>query len=618
MIDYKNRQIELLSPAANLEVGKAAISCGADAIYIGGPKFGARYRALNSLEDIDVLVNYAHIYGAKVYTTLNTLLEDSELDEAVDLINSYYNMGVDAVIIQDMGLLECDLPPIALHASTQCHISTREKAEFLKSVGFNRVVVARELSLLELSDISSIPDLEVEAFVHGALCVSYSGQCYMSCAISRRSGNRGDCIQACRLPYSLENASDKLLCVDKHLLSIKDYNASERIEEMLKAGVKSFKIEGRLKDKAYVKNVTAAYRQILDRVQHKESNIELNFTPDLNRTFNRFYTDYFLDGERKKVGSIDSPKAFGERVGEVKAVFNKIGACQLQVSTNVVLNAGDGLCYLDERDDLQGFRINRAEGENVFLHKDVDIHKGDILYRNQDVEFDKLLSVDECYRRIDIFARFYELDNAYILELKDKDNLLVSYRFEGLEIAKDAEKAVDNIRKQVSKLKDTPYLLKEIDIDCKKLPFIPISVLNNVRRELIESLNKKREEKNIPEEVYREDALKIYTEDSKPKTEATYKENILNKKAEEFYKKHGVIQTEEAIEALVFDGQHIKPDTELMVCKHCIRFELNQCFKYDTLDEDFKQDLYLVNRDKRFLLKFDCENCRMHILTTNY
>ncbi|MEJ2208280.1 MAG: U32 family peptidase, partial [Anaerolineae bacterium] len=386
--------IELLAPAQNLDVGLAAIDSGADAVYIGAPQFGARARAGNSLDDIAALVRYAHTYWARVYVTVNTLLYDDELPQAVALLHRLYDIGVDAAIIQDVGLLEGDLPPLPLIASTQMHNHTPERIAFLEAIGFRRAILARELSLAQIRAIRARTSLELEAFVHGALCVSYSGQCYMSYAVGGRSGNRGECAQPCRRHYRLVDAEGRTVVEDRHLLSLRDLNLGARLGELLDAGVTSFKIEGRLKDRAYVVNVVSWYRQQLDRllaerglVRSSSGHSHVDFEPDVTKTFNRGYTTYFVHGRRESPGGIDSPKMVGERVGTVHAVEGD----QVTLSTDLALHSGDGLTWFDPGRELTGTLVNAVERRGnrvqVTLEDTRGLRPGVDIYRNRDQAF---------------------------------------------------------------------------------------------------------------------------------------------------------------------------------------------------------------------------------------
>ena len=423
----KQRKIELLAPAKNLECGIEAISHGADAVYIGAPKFGARAAAVNSLDDIAALVEHAHLYNARIYVTVNTILKEEELKETEEMIGELYRIGVDALIVQDMAITQLNLPPIPLHASTQMDNRTADKVKFLADTGFHQVVLARELSLREISKIhEACPDTALEVFVHGALCVSYSGQCYVSQACFGRSANRGECAQFCRLPFSLVDADGKTIVKDKHLLSLKDLNQSEELEALLDAGVTSLKIEGRLKDVSYVKNVTAAYRQKLDTIfsRRKEyvrassGSCRFEFKPQLDKSFSRGFTHYFLKGRSKDIFSFDTPKSLGEEMGTMKEVRGNY----LTVAGLKSFNNGDGVCYIDEQGRLQGFRINRVDGNKLYPQEMPRIKPRTVLYRNFDQEFERVLARKSSERKIAVSILLAENNFGFSLTLTDEDD----------------------------------------------------------------------------------------------------------------------------------------------------------------------------------------------------
>ncbi|MFZ4726275.1 MAG: peptidase U32 family protein, partial [Paludibacter sp.] len=505
--------IELLSPSKNLECGIAAVDHGADAVYIGASQFGARAAASNSIEDITELVKYAHQFRVKVLVALNTVLTDDQLPEAEKLIWEIYNAGADALIIQDMGILKLNLPPIALHASTQTDNRTEEKVRFLQDVGFSRVVLARELSLKQISEISSQTDVELEAFVHGALCVSYSGQCYMSEANCGRSANRGQCAQYCRLPYTLFDADDNTLVKNKHLLSLKDLDLSNSLEEMMNAGVTSFKIEGRLKDVDYVKNITAFYRKKLDLIlegntkYHRASAGQTTFffEPNPEKSFRRGNTDYFLHGRQSDIVQLNTPKSLGEPIGKV----TYIGRNFFEVQNGTLLNNGDGLCFINKHGDLTGFRVNRAEhltptlskGEGVkgkirvqiFPAEMPKITDGVMLYRNQDQAFEKILKGKTSERKIGIEILFKEIQNGFSIQITDEDENLSVFEVEcDKQPAQKPEAVNENIKNQLSKFGNTIYEARNIDIQIDKPWFFPASQLSEWRRVAIEKLSEMR------------------------------------------------------------------------------------------------------------------------------
>ena len=488
----KQRKIELLAPAKNLECGIAAIDHGADAVYIGAPKFGARAAAVNSLEDIAALVEYAHLYNARIYVTVNTILKDEELQETEKMIWALFRAGVDALIVQDMGITGLNLPPIPLHASTQMDNRTVEKVRFLADAGFRQVVLARELSLREISKIhEACPDVPLEIFVHGALCVSYSGQCYVSQACFGRSANRGECAQFCRLPFSLVDAEGRGIVKDKHLLSLKDLNQSDELEALLDAGASSFKIEGRLKDVSYVKNVTAAYRRKLDAIfaRRKEyarassGSCRYAFNPQLDKSFSRGFTHYYLHGRTKDVFSFDTPKSLGEEMGTMKEARGNY----LTVAGLKSFNNGDGVCYIDEQGRLQGFRINRVEGNKLYPQEMPRIKPRTVLYRNFDQEFEKILVRKSSERRIAVSVRLTDTPFGFALTLTDEDDNSVT-----LSLAREKEPArtpqEENLKTQLAKFGNTPFEAVRIDIDFAGNWFLPASVLADFRRQAVEKL----------------------------------------------------------------------------------------------------------------------------------
>lgn len=600
------KNIELLSPAKNLECGMAAINCGADAVYIGATHFGARAAAGNSLSDIEQLTRYARRFHAKVFVTLNTILTDSELEEARRLICQLYEIGCDALIVQDMGLLRIDLPPIALHASTQTDNRTPEKVEFLQKVGFQRVVLARELSLTQIAAIHQRTDVELEAFVHGALCVSYSGQCYMSQAACGRSANRGRCAQYCRLPYSLVDADGNILLKDKHLLSLKDMDRSHFLNKMIEAGITSFKIEGRLKEADYVKNITAYYRQRLDAVLEGRSDATrasfgkstYTFEPNPEKTFHRGKTDYFLQGKRTLINQPDTPKSIGEYIGEVK----KIGARFVELDRAAELHNGDGLCFTTPSGEFTGMRINKVEGEKIFFSEIPHAMTiGSKIHRNADVHFQKLLEGKGNERRLGLKIRFSETSDGIMLAAEDEcgDHTVLSFDTEKV-VATKAEQALNVMRTQFSKLGDTIFVLDDFAYEASQAYFFPASRLAEWRRQLIENLLCIKE-KNVPKGILRKEQSCTY-----PDEKLTYLGNVMNSKARQFYSEHGVREIVPAFEAAPV------PAATVMQCKYCLRYELGHCKKKD--GGDLHEPLFLVAQNKRFRLVFDCERCEMKIV----
>lgn len=603
----KQRKIELLAPAKNLECGMAAIDHGADAVYIGAPKFGARAAAVNSLEDIAALVEYAHLYNVRIYVTVNTILKDEELKETEEMIRALYRVGVDALIVQDMGIAGLELPPIPLHASTQMDNRTAEKVRFLADAGFRQVVLARELSLREIGKIhEACPDVPLEIFVHGALCVSYSGQCYVSQACFGRSANRGECAQFCRLPFSLVDSNDRVIAKDKHLLSLKDLNQSEELEALLDAGASSFKIEGRLKDVSYVKNVTAAYRQKLDvilarrkeYVRASSGSCRYAFKPQLDKSFSRGFTHYFLHGRTRDVFSFDTPKSLGEEMGTMKEARGNY----LTVAGLKSFNNGDGVCYIDEQGKLQGFRINRVEGNKLYPQEMPRIKPRTVLYRNFDQEFEKILARRSSERKMAVAIRLADTAFGFALTLTDEDDNRVTL---SLPRAKEPARTPqeENLKTQLAKLGNTPFEAERVDIDFTENWFLPASVLADFRRQAIEKLIAARRIN-----YRRELAVLRPTTHAFPQTTLTYLGNVMNARAASFYAGHGVASIAPAFEQTPVEK------AVLMFCKHCLRYSMGWCPVHQRERSPYREPYYLVSTDgKRFRLEFDCRNCQMKV-----
>ena len=622
MDQYQNKnQLELLSPAKNIEIAMQAILHGADAVYIGGPSFGARHNAGNSVSDIAKLVEFAHRYYAKVFVTLNTILHDNELESARQLIWQFYHAGVDALIVQDMGILNLDIPPIDLHASTQMDIRTPEKAKFLSDVGFSQIVLARELNLNEITTIFKQIDAKIEFFIHGALCVAFSGQCYISHAQTGRSANRGDCSQACRLPFTLKDDQGRVVAYEKHLLSMKDNYQSDNLESLIQAGVRSFKIEGRYKDLTYVKNITAHYRQKLDNILSNSSNLtaassgktEYFFTPDPTRTFNRGNTDYFVTGRKPDIGAFESPKFIGLQIGEI----TNVTAQYIDIKSEKMLTNGDGLNVLIKR-EVFGFRADKVDklGANQYRVYPNEIPKSlntiklpFIVNRNLDHLWQQNLLKDSSDRRIGVSFVLSNIDNGIQLKAKSEEGICVELDLIGqFDLANQTDKALKNIQDNLSKLGQTIYYLSELIIDLSIIYFIPSSQLNQFRRDIIEKLtsarlasyqtNKRKPETN-PKPIY-------------PDNQLTYLANVYNHKAREFYKQHGVQLIESAYEA-----HEIKDDVPLMITKHCLRFAFNLCPKQAKGIQGVKTKVtpmkLIQNNNEELILKFNCKACEMQV-----
>ena len=618
----KQRKIELLAPAKNLECGIEAVNHGADAVYIGAPKFGARAAAVNSLEDIAALVAYAHLYNVRIYVTVNTILKEEELAETEKMIWELYRIGVDALIVQDMGITRLNLPPIPLHGSTQMDNRTPEKVRFLADAGFRQVVLARELSLQEIRRIhEACPETPLEVFVHGALCVSYSGQCYVSQACFGRSANRGECAQFCRLPFSLVDADGKTIVRDKHLLSLKDLNQSEVLEDLLDAGASSLKIEGRLKDVSYVKNVTAAYRSKLDAIfaRRKEyvrassGTCRFDFTPQLDKSFSRGFTHYFLQGRDREISSFDTPKSLGEEMGTMKEQRGNY----LTVAGVKPFHNGDGVCFLDEQGRLQGFRINRVDGNKLYPAGDVPrIKPRTRLFRNFDQEFERILARKSAERKIGVGWELADTPSGFALTAADEDGNRITLSFPyPKELACTPQP--ENLRTQLGKLGNTPFEVMPlggtdspsattapaIAINLSQNWFIPASVIADWRRQAIDKLTAARRI------TYRRE-LHVWkpTRHRFPATSLTYLGNVMNTAARSFYQAHGVASVEPAYE------KQAVPEAVLMFCKHCLRYSMGWCPTHQKGHSPYREPYYLVGTDgKRFRLTFDCKNCQMKV-----
>lgn len=600
------RALELLSPAKNLECGIAAIDHGADAVYIGAPRFGARAAVGNSVEDIRKLCDYAHLFGAKIYVTVNTIIYDDELDDTRQLLSELKKAGVDAILVQDMAIPGMN-SGITLHASTQTDNRTSEKVRWLRDIGFSRVVLARELSANEIAAIhSEVPDIELEVFVHGALCVSYSGICYASQYCFGRSANRGECAQFCRMKFSLQDADGREIEHERYLLSLKDMNQSDSLEQLVMAGATSFKIEGRLKDISYVKNVTAAYSQRLNEIirnhpdkycRSSKGVCSYSFTPDLRKTFNRGYTHYFLNGRQPDIASFDTPKAMGEYVGVVKELrhdsFNVAGVASFA--------NGDGLCFINQQGVLEGFRANRVVGNRIYPYRmPQGLHAGVRLYRNSDQEFDRLLSRQSAERRIPISVSLRAVAEGFALSAQ---GVSVSFPCEHQEAKKSP---IENIRRQLSKLGDTIYTCTDVDLPSDFNYFIPNSILSDMRRALVAELEKNSRitEGQAPCEVSAKKSIAEYSDD--------YLLNISNHLSQRFYgaEEKSAFELKTSSELKNLNGP-------IMQCRHCIRYSLGYCVKNGGKRPEWHEPLSLILGDgRRFRLEFDCQHCQMNIYAT--
>lgn len=576
------KKVELLAPAKDKKTAIAAINSGCDAIYIGASNFGARKKVPNSLEDIKEIVDYAHKFYVKVHVTVNTVLTYDELFQAKELIQKLYDIGVDAVIVQDMGIfklaLDGELPPIVLHASTQCDNRTLEKVKFFDNMGISRVILARELSLEQIKEICQNSNTEIETFIHGALCVSYSGQCYFSHYIGGRSANRGECAQACRKKYTLVDENGKIIAKDKYLLSMKDFNASRHLKDLTDAGVKSFKIEGRLKDENYVKNVVAYYRQEIDKFARKTSSGKVfsDFEPDVRKSFNRGFTDYFLDG-RKKCFNFESPKSLGEKLGKI----TKVGKDCFELNAEV--SKQDGLYF-----NGQGCLVNNIEGRRIYPNKMDGIAVGIDVYRNFDSRFEKQLENSKIKRRIGVK---FVCKNG-VLNAQDEDGNFVVFVLPQGEMPKNSEKMRENFINQLKKTGESDFYTENTEI-IGELPFMPVSKINEVRRKILSDLMNERL-KN-----YKRDLQKPLKYAEFPQKELDYRANIHNSEAKCFYENSGCKVCEMSAESGAFPK-------ELMRAKHCLKFAFNMCKS--------PEKLFLIDeKGKKYPLKFDCANCEMVI-----
>ena len=605
--------LELLAPAKNADFGIEAIKHGADAVYIGGPAFGARYGAGNDVAEIARLCEFAHRYRAKVFVAQNTILHDAELEAGRQLAWDLYNAGADALIIQDMGLLEMDLPPIQLHASTQTDIRNAEKARFLEDTGFSQIVLARECSLKEVVNIASQTTVALEYFVHGALCVAYSGQCYISHAHTGRSANRGECSQACRLPYTLVDDKGKTVTENQHLLSMKDNNQSDNLLPLIEAGVSSFKIEGRLKDLSYVKNITAHYRTLLDQIiaahpqytRASSGRSTFTFTPQPEKTFNRGYTDYFADGRQDDIGAFDSPAFVGELIGEVA----DIGDGWIVVHTDQTFHNGDGVCFHDAHGEVRGMRINRAEGKKLYPAEiPEDLTVGASLFRNRDQAFERALEKDSAERRVVVKPLFAETAAGFALTLTDEDGVTVTVDHENepnseKSLAQNPEAALARLKENLGKFGNTMFVAEPAELKLAQPWFLPVSLINALRREAAEALVAARVASHPRPSRAKPAASPV----PYPQEELTYLGNVFNAKARQFYEKHGVRLIEDAYEAGNEKGM-----VSLMITRHCLRYSFNLCPKEV---KHLKPDpMTLINGNEKLILKFDCKACEMHVV----
>ncbi|MDR0753788.1 MAG: U32 family peptidase [Prevotellaceae bacterium] len=595
------RKLELLAPAKNLELGKMAIDHGADAVYIGASRFGARESASNSIENIEKLVKYAHRYYAKVYVTENTVFYESELEQAQQLAVDVCNAGCDALIIQDMSLLEMDLPPIPLFASTQANSQTPEQVKFFENVGFERIILARELSLKQITEIAKNTTVDLEFFVHGSLCVSYSGQCYLSCALTGRSANRGCCAQPCRSAYDLMDKSGKIIAKNKHLLSLKDLNLSVHLDDLIKAGISSFKIEGRLKDASYVKNAVAYYRKRLDEFLNTNPDYEksssgstaLMFEPNVNLSFSRGFTNYFIDGNRKKTASLNTAKSIGEEIGKIKYTAQNY----FVIDSEKFLQNGDGICFFDKYSNLCGTRINTIVGEKIFPVSMANLKPEIIIFRSYNQLFEKSMKQKTAFRKIKATIKFTSTEEKIILLATDEDKNSAILEISQIgDIAQNTELAMNSIIKNLSKT-DGIFSFN-VEICSSQILFYKISAINEWRRKIVELLLVEREKNYC-----RKQSKIVKNNIPLNKTNLDYTSNIANSLSVAFYKRHGVEKIQNA-----FEIENSAENKVLMFNKYCIRYELGLC------KHGHNEDLFLLNNKQKLRVSFDCKKCEMKIL----
>ncbi len=603
------RKIELLAPAGNLRTGIVAIEHGADAVYIGAPKFSARAAAANTIEDIGELVSFAHDFYARVYVALNTLLDDKEIEEAVELMHKLYEAGVDAVIIQDLGLLECELPPIALHASTQMDNRNVAKVQFLEEVGFDQVVLARELGLGQIEEICQGTDITIECFVHGALCVSYSGQCYISEVVAGRSANRGRCAQFCRHRFSLSDLKGRSLGPDRYYLSLRDLNLSQHLRDMILAGVSSFKIEGRLKESSYVKNVTAHYRSLLDKiidddptlVRASSGHCTFSFRSDPKRTFNRGSTEYFLINKENTPGSLDTPKSVGQRLGVIK----QVGSKSFFIETKEKLANGDGFCFFDHKNRLHGFRANRVEGHEVFPREEIPLIKGDVLYRNRDVQFLQELERSEPCRAIGLKLCIEEAGQGIEITVTDEDGVRSELQCTvEWQLARQKGRIRESIERQFKKTGGTIYQIEALEVHINPSHHLAVAEINKLRRKAIENHSRVRSDQ------YRSPKTERKTNNVPwPENNANIVGHITNGFAERFFHRHGI-----SFSSLTKSEYLQEKKDALMTTRYCLRRQLHKCPKKDGWD-GVASPLVLTDNTGSYVAHFNCKKCEMIIKT---
>jgi putative protease len=605
------KKVEILAPAKNLYQGMFAINAGADAVYIGAPSYGARSNATNPIEDIAELVNYAHLFKAQVFVVVNTILYDHELEDCQKMIHELYSIGVDALIVQDMAIFEMDLPPIVIHASTQANNRDPKHVKFLKDAGMQRVVLARELNLDQIKEIHEATDVELEFFVSGALCVAFSGNCYMSIAGGERSANRGSCAQNCRLPYELKDGTGTTLIESSHLLSIKDLDLSDQLPNLIEAGITSFKIEGRLKDLVYVKNNVSYLRQKLDAyleendqfVKASSGRTIFNFEPQMDRSFNRGYTDYFVNQRKEKIGSWESPKSKGQYIGKITEVTPK----GYFIENADDLNNGDGLYFINSANESDGIQVNVVLNSFVIPNNYKEIPVGTEIYRNSDAAFNKLVErEDATIRKIGVHLTLKESINGFELSVIDEDGHATSMILESEKTpSTKGEIILEELKKNLSKTGNTPFIVDSINIAFSQHWFLPTSKVNEVRRAVLEQLIEIR-----VKEYVREEFQLTKTDHPYPVKELDFTYNVSNKMARAFYHRHGVTEIEKAFEIQWDPGK-----SRVMVTKYCVKYELGKCarFQRDTMGEKVVEPLSLKHGENEYKLKFNCKPCEMEI-----
>lgn len=605
----KVQKVSLLAPARSLEAGIMAINHGADEVYIGAPKFSARQAAGNSIEDITALIQYAHKFNVKVFVALNTLLFDREMDDALEIIWQIYHAGADALIIQDLGLLQLNLPPIPLHASTQANNVSIEHIQFLESVGFSRVILARELSLEEITSIRQQTTVPLESFVHGSLCVSYSGQCYLSHAVGNRSANRGECAQPCRLSYNLTDGNNKVLVENKHLLSLRDLNLSQFVPQLFMAGITSLKIEGRLKDNAYVANVVNYYRNVIDEFlatnanfeKSSRGNVTTQFVPDIDKTFNRRYSQYFIQGRSpQEITSYQTPKSLGKKMG----VITKVNFRDAEIEAIESFHNGDGICFFAANGDLQGTYINAVDGNKITPANVVDWQVGTEIYRNLDTAFEKSMQIEKTKRTVSCLIQVVDNDKSVVFTATiPGEDISASIEISDFSPATNVERALEMCAQQLKKSGNTMFEVVEVNMNVAVAPFFTAAQLNEVRRSLLEKL-----ESVLLSSYQRIEQKLAKTNQPYPISQIDYNGNVANEQAKSFFELHGAKLLRWAPEKWGYQG-----DEALMTTKYCLKFSMGWCKVHQKPTVEVPEQLFLTHDDQKFKLDFDCRKCVMKV-----